>query len=132
MNPLGLFLEPPGPLLTHLHTVYLAYSERLPTRLNPLAERTCFSQVLRHRPPALAVRQLLAAWPGAIFRVTAQGNTALHLALQNGAPADVSTRADNSRGPGGPMGPLRTPLRTPETLSRPSIFHCNNPPGSTP
>ena len=46
MNPLGLFLEPPGPLLTHLHTVYIAYSERLPTRLNPLAERTCFSQVV--------------------------------------------------------------------------------------
>ena len=45
MNPLSLFLEPPGPLLTHLHTVYMAYSERLPTRLNPLAERTCFSQV---------------------------------------------------------------------------------------
>ena len=47
--------------------------------------------VLRHRPPAVVVRQLLVAWPGAIFRVTAQGNTALHLALQNGAPADVST-----------------------------------------
>ena len=45
MNPLGLFLEPPGPLLTHLHTVYMGCSERLPTRLNPLAERTCFSQV---------------------------------------------------------------------------------------
>ena len=45
MNPLGLFLENPGPLLTHLHTVYMAYYERLPTRLNPLAERTCFSQV---------------------------------------------------------------------------------------
>jgi hypothetical protein len=25
----------------------------------------------------------------------------------------VETRADNSRGPGGPMGPLRTPFRTP-------------------
>jgi hypothetical protein len=37
--------EPPGPLLTHLHTVYMAYSECRPTRLNPLAERTCFSQV---------------------------------------------------------------------------------------
>jgi hypothetical protein len=41
-------LEPPGPLnthlLTHLHAVYMAYSECLPTRLNPLAERTCFSQ----------------------------------------------------------------------------------------
>ena len=47
MNPLGLFLEPPGPLLTHLHTVYMVYSERLPTRLNPLAERTCCSQVRR-------------------------------------------------------------------------------------
>ena len=45
MNPLGLFLEPPGPLLTHLHAVCIAYSECLPTRLNPLAERTCFSQV---------------------------------------------------------------------------------------
>jgi tRNA A-37 threonylcarbamoyl transferase component Bud32 len=27
----GGSLEPPGPLLTHLHTVYMAYSERLPT-----------------------------------------------------------------------------------------------------
>jgi hypothetical protein len=45
LNPLGLFLEPPGPLLTHLHTVYMAYSECLPTRLNLLAERTRFSQV---------------------------------------------------------------------------------------
>jgi hypothetical protein len=45
LNPLGLFLEPPGPLLTHPHTVYTAYSERLPTRLNPLAERACFPQV---------------------------------------------------------------------------------------
>ena len=49
MNPLGLFLEPPGPLLTHLHTVCMAYSERLPTRLSPLAERTCFSQGLAER-----------------------------------------------------------------------------------
>jgi hypothetical protein len=39
-------LEPPGSLLTHLHTVYMPYSECLPTHLNPLvAERTCFSQV---------------------------------------------------------------------------------------
>jgi hypothetical protein len=41
----GGSLEPPGPLPTHLHTVYMAYSECLPTRLNPLAERACFSQV---------------------------------------------------------------------------------------
>ena len=33
----------------------------------------------------------------------------------------VEHRADNSRGPGGPMGPLRTPLTPPETLSRPSM-----------
>jgi len=31
----GGSLEPPGPLLMHLHTVYMAYSERLPTRLTP-------------------------------------------------------------------------------------------------
>ena len=29
----------------HLHTVCVEYSERLPTRLNPLAERASFSQV---------------------------------------------------------------------------------------
>ena len=43
----GGSLESPGSLLTHLHTVYMAYSECLPTHLNPLlAERTYFSQVL--------------------------------------------------------------------------------------
>jgi hypothetical protein len=45
LEPPGPLLESPGPLLTHLHTVYIAYSECLPTRLNPLAESTCFSQV---------------------------------------------------------------------------------------
>ena len=45
----GGSLEPPGPLLTHLHTVHIAYSECLPTRVNPLAERTCCSQVLKKR-----------------------------------------------------------------------------------
>jgi hypothetical protein len=44
----GGSLEPPGPLLAHLHTVYMIYSECLPTRLNPLVERTCFSQVRAH------------------------------------------------------------------------------------
>jgi hypothetical protein len=34
----GCSLEPPGLLLTHLHTVYMACSECLRTRLNPLAE----------------------------------------------------------------------------------------------
>jgi hypothetical protein len=40
----GGSLGSPGPLLMHLHTVYMLYSECLPTRLKPLAERTCFSQ----------------------------------------------------------------------------------------
>jgi hypothetical protein len=48
LEPPGPLLEPPGPLLTHLHPVYIAHSERLPTRLNPLAERACFSQVFVH------------------------------------------------------------------------------------
>jgi hypothetical protein len=39
-------------------------------------------------------------------------------------PRRPAYRADNSRGPGGPRGPLRTPLRTRGTLSRPSISHC--------
>jgi hypothetical protein len=42
---MGLFLEPPGPLLAHRHTVYMANYERLPTRLTRLAERACFPQV---------------------------------------------------------------------------------------
>ena len=46
----GGSLEPPGPLFTHLHTVYMGCSERLPTRLNPLAERACFSQVAGQPP----------------------------------------------------------------------------------
>ena len=41
----GGSLEPPGPLPTHLHTVYMEYSECVPTLVNPLAKRTCFSQV---------------------------------------------------------------------------------------
>jgi hypothetical protein len=44
----GGSLEPPGQLLPHLHTVYIAYSERLSTRLKPLPERTCFSFPLLH------------------------------------------------------------------------------------
>jgi hypothetical protein len=32
----------------HLHTVHTEYSECLPTLLNPLAERSCFSQVSIH------------------------------------------------------------------------------------
>jgi hypothetical protein len=36
LEPPGLLLKPPGPLLTHPHTVHMACSECLPTRLNPL------------------------------------------------------------------------------------------------
>jgi hypothetical protein len=35
----------------------------------------------------------------------------------------AESRADNARGPGGPMGPLCTPLRNPGSLSRPRITH---------
>jgi hypothetical protein len=43
-----------------------------------------------------------------------------HTALRPGPlhfPAWASSRADNSEGPGGPTGPLRTPFQTPGTLS---------------
>jgi hypothetical protein len=50
LNPLGLFLRT---------SVYMVYSECLTTRLNPLAERTCFSQAavvagLSGRPSGVA------------------------------------------------------------------------------
>ena len=45
-------------LSTHLHTVHIAYSERLPTRLTPLAERTCFSQV---SPPSVEIAKAVRA-----------------------------------------------------------------------
>ena len=64
LNPLGLFLEPPGPLLTHLHTVHMAYSECLPTRLNPLAESTCFSQVWIPVTPSTEENGCLLVAPG--------------------------------------------------------------------
>jgi hypothetical protein len=48
VEPLGLFLRTSIP-------IYMAYSEHLLTRLNPLAERACFSQV----PPRLAQRDSL-------------------------------------------------------------------------
>ena len=38
-------LEPPGPLLTRLHTASTEYSACLPTLLSPLAKRTFSSQV---------------------------------------------------------------------------------------
>ena len=43
----GGSLDPPVPFPMHLHTaVYMVYSECRSTRLTPLAERMCFSQVL--------------------------------------------------------------------------------------
>jgi hypothetical protein len=57
-------LNPPGPLLAHLHTVYMACSECLPTRLNPVAEGTCCSQVCKrgkHAGRASAWTQALRA-----------------------------------------------------------------------
>ena len=35
LEPPGPLLEPPWPLIMHPHTVYVACSERLPTRLSP-------------------------------------------------------------------------------------------------
>jgi hypothetical protein len=51
LNPLGLFS-----VLTHLHTVYMAYSECLPTSLNPLSETDAKSaQKLGQLQPCIAV-----------------------------------------------------------------------------
>jgi hypothetical protein len=40
----------------------MAYSERLPTRLNPLAERTCFSQVLDAERSGVVTKQEFERW----------------------------------------------------------------------
>jgi hypothetical protein len=53
----GGSLEPCGPLPMHLHTVYMAYSGCLPTLLNTLAARTCFSQALSWRTPRARPRR---------------------------------------------------------------------------
>jgi hypothetical protein len=61
-------LDPPGPLLTHLHTVYMAYYlECLPTRLNPRAEKTWFSQV-RTRDAAVVGAVGRLAWARGLDR----------------------------------------------------------------
>ena len=41
----------------HIQTAYMEYSECLPTILNPLAERTCFSQVRKVQAIKLAEEQ---------------------------------------------------------------------------
>jgi hypothetical protein len=92
LEPPGPLLDPPGHLLAHLHTVCMACSERLPTGLNPLAERTCFSQVQqparrgRGRGPAARVL------PGAAGRRRdAAGVSLAHLAAGD---AVVSAESD--------------------------------------
>jgi hypothetical protein len=49
----GAHLNPLGPFL-RTSTPYMAYSECLATRLNPLAERICFSQAPRQRRGVVA------------------------------------------------------------------------------
>jgi hypothetical protein len=46
----------------HLYTVYMEYSECLPTRLNPLAERTSFSFPLFHRILSYYAEGCTASW----------------------------------------------------------------------
>ena len=48
----GGSLEAPAPLLTHLHTLYTEYSERLPTFSNPLAKRISPPQVCQAGRPS--------------------------------------------------------------------------------
>ena len=55
----GGSLEPPRSLYAHLRTVCMPYSERLPTRWNPLAERTCFSKVRELRARQVPGRRAL-------------------------------------------------------------------------
>ena len=64
----GGSLEPPGPLLTHLRTVYMAYSEYVPTRLNSLAERACFSQAPPRPRGCSWPRPAISCWPRAARR----------------------------------------------------------------
>ena len=104
---MGLFLEPPGPLLTHLHTVYMAYSECLSTRLDPLAERTCFPQVQALAAEVGALRQALAA-AGQVASVDIITRTSSHCRsfITGGAVYDVDgiTRGAGAGGRGGAGG----------------------------
>ena len=71
LEPPGPLLDPPGPhfLRTSIDTVWIACSERLPTRLNPLAEGACFSQATARpssRAPAATTGTRAAShnrWP---------------------------------------------------------------------
>jgi hypothetical protein len=82
----------------HLHTVHMEYFECQPTLLNPLAERTCFSQAPPRGCCAPAPRRRMARpaplrLPGAPFEV-------VHAARGG----HVSVSRCTLLGPGGPAG----------------------------
>jgi hypothetical protein len=165
LNPLGLFLCTSTPCMWST----LECPERLLTLLDPLAERTCFSQAQRPAAqPAPAGRVRQRAVPGGLRHRCVREETSGrrgHAGVRDAAGAcraisdchfrktaiepydrtpgikwlsctakwesDITLggrrreragcaaalgRAANSRGPRGPTGPLRTPLRTPCTL----------------
>jgi hypothetical protein len=105
----GGSLEPPGPLLTHLRTVCMAYSERLSTRLNPLAEGTCFSQAPGHQGcRARRIKPGAGAAAGMLtFSATIQSPYNLQ-STTDGSSTSIALvgRDANSGGPGGSPGPL--------------------------
>jgi hypothetical protein len=60
-----------GLFFTHLHNDHMGYSECLATRLNPLAERTCFfSQALM---PSIYSECAYAAGPDGVLRCSRGG-----------------------------------------------------------
>jgi hypothetical protein len=137
--------EPPGPLLTHLHTVYMAYSEYHPTRLNPLAERTCSSQVLgaisltgsgstaliATRPRKGVLR--LAPAPGQVRKPPSwprswAGFSLLQLYFHRNAWANLhllgQPNALLARRPSAPTRSTRSPSRRPTTSPTASASPC--------
>ena len=68
----------------------------------------------------IAFSGVAAAENGAtgIAKTSFDGAREGQLSMEEGDQIKVLDRAANSRGPGGPTGPLGTPSRTPWTLSR--------------
>jgi hypothetical protein len=94
----------PGPLLTHLYTLYMAYSECLPTRVNPVAaERACF-----WKAGAAVIGQVYGMIAGG-----GRGDTLLdlfrHEALLACVAGLIARRASGV--PQEPFAPRRGPLR---------------------
>ena len=107
--------EPPGPLLTHLRAVYAEYSERLPTLLTPLAERTCFSQVdaqavMAHADVDLGLDEVRPA------------GSAAHAAYRADAPSAASV-APISR-----ESPARLAVGVKVTLIPPCVYFIHDSP----